>query len=69
MVKQYVARYDSRWTRWLVFRTGDDRWYLFCAVDANLSDTGVHVPVRRSDLVPEARRALAHGCGRTIHHP
>ena len=48
--------------RWNVLKTGDDRWYLFCLIDAHDCDVGLHHPVRKTDLVPDVRRALAAGC-------
>jgi hypothetical protein len=70
MVKQYVAEVWSRsdlapqfGQKWRVFCTGDDKFYLFQAIDRNGCATGLDVPVRKADLRPEVRRMLAHGVG------
>lgn len=62
-IKQYVAVVRGRWCRFMVFRTGDDRFYLFSALDRHGCQTGLQFPVRRSELRPDLRRALAHGVG------
>jgi len=69
MVKQYVAVVEAR-TRWgsvipfMVFRTGDDRFYLFSQLyPGTLTATGLQFPVLKSELKPHYRRALAHGWG------
>ena len=65
-VKQYVAVIRSPTTggRFRVFRTGDERFYLF---DMLIGETGIsstiQFPVRKADLRPDIRRALAHGWG------
>ena len=62
-VKQYVACVKSRWARFMVFRTGDDKYYLFSQLDPNGCATGLQFPVKKSDLKPDIKRALAHGWG------
>lgn len=59
-VKQFVAEVNGRFgSRWRVFRTGDDSFYLFvCA-----QNPVIVKPVRKTDLQPAVRRALAHGAG------
>ena len=59
-VKQFVAEVNGRFGfRFRVFTTGDDRCYLFvCTVNPDIWKL-----VRRADLQPEVRRALAHGAG------
>lgn len=64
MVKQYVAVTRTRFGRWMVFRTGDDKYYLFVAVDRNLCALGLSHPIKKTDLKQDIRRALAHGYGR-----
>jgi hypothetical protein len=61
--KQYVAVVRSRWGRFRVFTTGDERYYLFDSLDAHGCSTGLQFPVKKSDLRPDVRRALRHGCG------
>lgn len=63
-VKQFVAVVQgSTRTRWLVFKTGSDKHYLFSQIDPNGCQTGLQVPVAKRDLKPEIRRALANGKG------
>lgn len=62
-VKQYVAEVEGRWSSFRVFRTGSDKHYLFCQIDRDGCDTGLHVPVLKSELQPAIRRALAKGVG------
>ena len=62
-VKQYVAVVHGRFCRFMVFRTGSDRHYLFAQLDPTGCQTGLTVPVRKADLQPEVRRALAAGVG------
>ncbi len=64
-VKQYVAVVKNRWgNRFMVFRTGDDKFYLFQPVDADLCATSLPgFPVEKKRLVPDMKRALAHGWG------
>jgi hypothetical protein len=59
-VKQFVAEVEgAHGTRWRVFTTGSDQFYLFsCVQNSRLS-----VPVRKCDLQPQVRSALAHGWG------
>ena len=65
-VKQYVAVVRSRWCRFRVFATGDARWYLFDQLDEHGCSTTLQFPVKKSDLKPEIRRALAHGWGNSL---
>ena len=60
-VKQYVGEVEGSRATFRVFKTGDDRWYLFCTIDRDGCDVGVQFPVRKTDLHPEVKRALAHG--------
>lgn len=56
--KQYVGEAEGNWgVVFQVFTTGDDRFYLF----ASKADPTFQFPVRKSDLRPGVRRALAHG--------
>lgn len=64
MVKQYVAEIVlARGIRFRVFRTGDDKFYLFdpCAPDG--TSGCVQFPVLKSRLRNDIRRALANGVG------
>jgi len=63
MVKQYVAVVQGHFCRFMVFTTGDDKFYLFAQIDPDGCQTGLQFPVRKSDLQPEIRRALANGWG------
>jgi hypothetical protein len=68
-VKQYVAVVRNGWgNRFMVFRTGDDKFYLFVLVDSHGCFTELQFPVRKSDLRPEIRKALAHGWGNALIH-
>lgn len=59
-VKQFVAEVNGDFgSRWRVFTTGSDKHYLFVRVQ----NTSIQRPVLQTDLQPEVRRALAHGCG------
>ena len=59
-VIQYVAEVNGAFgSRWRVFRTGSGQHYMFELVQ----NAAVRVPVRKSDLQPEIRRALANGVG------
>jgi len=59
-VKQFVAELDGAFgTRWQVFRTGDDAYYLFVCKQ----NSDFQVPVHKTSLSPGVRRALAHGAG------
>ena len=59
-VKQFVAEVNGDFgSRWRVFETGDSRFYLFVLAQ----NTDISKPVRKTDLQPEVRRALAHGLG------
>jgi hypothetical protein len=62
-VKHYVAEVETARGRFRVFKTGDERCYLFDAVDAAGCSTGWQFPVRKDRLRPEVRRALRHGVG------
>jgi hypothetical protein len=68
-VKQFVAIVRSHATgkRFSVYTCGDDHYYLFTLMasrepgDTRMTD--LSFPVRRKDLRPEIRRALAQGVG------
>jgi hypothetical protein len=58
--KQHVAEVSGRFgSRWRVYRTGSDRHYLFVLVQNSM----IYNVVRKSDLNPEIRSALANGWG------
>lgn len=60
-VKQFIAEVNGRWgSRWRVYATGSDRHYLLELVG---QIPPLQVPVLKSDLQPQVRRALAHGAG------
>lgn len=63
-VKQFVAVVRGRHgSRFMVFETGDERFYLFSQLDPAGCATGLQVPVRKADLQAEVRAALRHGVG------
>jgi hypothetical protein len=65
-VKQYVAVVQNRrGSRFMVFETGDSRWYLFSQLypGPGLIATGLQFPVEKKELRDDLRRALAHGWG------
>jgi len=64
MVKQYVAVVKSRTgQRFMVFRTGDEKYYLFDPIDKDGCSYCRGFPVLKADLRSEIRRALSHGWG------
>ncbi len=59
--KQYVAEVNGAFgCRFRVFTTGSARHYLFDLIGAS---PPLQVPVLKSSLRPDVRRALAHGWG------
>jgi hypothetical protein len=67
MVKQYVAVVkNERGVRFRVFETGDSKFYLFDPLDKYDCSTCCQFPVRKSELRPDIRRALAHGWGNSL---
>lgn len=65
-VKQYVAivKNPSTGTRFMVFETGDPKFYLFSQLFPKTDiSTGLQFPVLKVDLEPDVKRALAHGWG------
>lgn len=64
-VKQYVAVMRGRHGRFMVFETGDARFYLFSQVAPDGTLTGLSWPVRKADLQPTVRSALRNGWGNT----
>lgn len=63
-VKQYVAVVRSRTgQRFRVFKTGDDKYYLFDPIDAHGCSYCNAFAIRKTDLRSDIRRALAHGMG------
>jgi hypothetical protein len=68
-VKQYVAVVRGAFSRFTVFETGDARYYLFCQMDPSGCDTGLHFPVKKSDLQPQVRRLLRLGYGNASGGP
>ena len=69
MVKQYVGVIQSPTTgqRFMVFKTGDEKYYLFSQLyPETLTTTGWQFPVLKKDLLPNYRRALSHGWGNSL---
>ena len=69
MVKQYVAvARSSRGQRWMVFETGDARYYLFHALEGETSVMlDCVVSVQKTNIKDaRLRSALRHGIGNSI---
>ena len=68
MVKQYVTVLRSPTTgiRFQVFKTGDEKYYLFDPLDDHGCSTCLQFPVLKADLKIQYRRALAHGYGNSL---
>ena len=63
-VKQYVAVVqNTRGTRFMVFKTGDEKYYLFCPVTPEGTLDTFQFPVRKTELARPIASALAHGYG------
>lgn len=62
-VKQYVAEVQGRFSRFRVFITQSPKHYLFCQIDPNGCDTGLHIPVLKANLQRDVKSALANGWG------
>lgn len=64
MVKQYVAVVQS-WIgqKFMVFQSGDDRYYYFDPLDRDGCSCCNGFPVKKTDLRRSIARALAHGWG------
>lgn len=63
MVKQYVAVVRGRWCKFMVFQTGDPRFYLFCPLSPEGYLSDFQIPVRKTELRREIASMLNHGCG------
>ena len=63
--KQFVAvvRNPKTDTLFMVFQSGDSRFYLFDPLDEHGCSRCMQFPVRKKDLKTDVRRALAHGYG------
>lgn len=64
-VKQYMAIVQSPkiGTKFMVFQTGDPKFYLFDMLDKDGCSTCIQFPIKKADLKREYRGALAHGWG------
>ena len=65
-VMQYVAVVQNeRGMRFMVFRTGDPKFYLFAQLPPGpgLVASGLSWPVAKKRLRDDIRKALAHGWG------
>lgn len=62
-VKQYVGLViNSRGCPWLVFETGDPKFYLFCqCYPETTTQTGLNNAVKKTDLQDDVKRALRRG--------
>ena len=64
MVKNYVAVVQNRrGQKFMVFRTGDEKYYLFDPLRPDGTSGCVGFPVRKTCLRREIASALAHGWG------
>lgn len=63
-VKQYVGFVaNERGCPWMVFETGDEKYYLFCqCYPGTTMQTGLNHPVKKTDLQNDVKKALANGC-------
>lgn len=48
-----------------VFETGDQRYYMFCLLAPDGSDSGIHNPVRKTRLTREATRFIRSNYAKT----
>ena len=63
-IKQFVAVMQSgRGCKFMVFKTGSEKHYLFSALDRYGCQTGFMFPVLKSELRRDVRHALANGRG------
>jgi hypothetical protein len=62
-VMQFVAEVQGEFSRFRVFRTGLDAYYLFDQLDPQGCSTGLQFPVLKRNLQPKIRSALANGVG------
>jgi len=58
-VKQWVCEIQGDWAKFRVFTTGDAKYYLFAILDTKGIDIGLHIPVRKTDLSPWARKYIS----------
>jgi len=66
MARQFVAEVNGAFgSRWRVFTTGNERYYLFVLAQ----NPAIGKPVRKLDLQPRVRSALAHGQGHPPRNP
>jgi hypothetical protein len=64
MTKRYVAVVQNSFgEKFMVFETGDPRFYLFSTVSKDGCQGGIQFPVRKSDLRDDIRLMLRNGCG------
>lgn len=71
-VKQFVAIVQNSYgLKFMVFTTGDAKYYLFQTLDRHgCAIPDMSFPVRKADLRDDIRRALAHGWGNAnLHTP
>jgi len=62
-VKQYIAIVQSTHSKFMVFATDSPMHYLFCQLDKFGCQTGLQIPMLKSDLRKEIRSALNYGWG------
>ena len=65
-VKQYVAVVQGNWGKFMVFETGNPKFYLFSALDKLGCQTGLQFPVLKANLINLLKKALRHGWGNGI---
>jgi len=61
-VKQYVAVVQGQIGKFMVFQTGDQKFYLFAQIKDGCL-TGLNFPIEKRRLRNNVRSALAHGWG------
>lgn len=57
-VKKFVCEIPGPFCKFRVFEGGMPGWLLFCALDRNGCDRGLHIPVKKSNLSTWARRHI-----------
>jgi hypothetical protein len=62
-VTRHIGIVRTSYADFRVFKTGDPKYYLFCMLDKNGCDTGIHHPILKTRLKNEVKSALANGCG------
>ena len=65
-VKQLIGRHwVNEYKSFNVFHVGDPKYFLFCLLDSDGCDCGIHIPVKKMDLKKEVRVNLNKGLVRS----